>query len=495
MAQVLRIHPNDTVIVALTPLAAGTVLSDWQLTLATDVPQGHKIALKAHAAGDPVIKYGNSIGYATEAIAPGSHVHSHNLKTALGGPLEYAFSGPMQPEQPASVTAIPQIMAYERANGDIGIRNDIWIIPLVGCVNGIARNVANRVSARRPLPADMRVLVLEHPYGCSQLGDDMDTTRAILQNLAMHPNAGGVVAFGLGCENNTLEEFRAGVQGDPSRIRYLIAQEVSDETSALEKVLDELIDQALKDVRTPVAATRLRVGLKCGGSDGFSGITANPLLGAFSDWFCALGGTSVLTEVPEMFGAEHLLMQRSENRDVFERTVSLINDFKQYFLDHEQPVYENPSPGNKKGGITTLEEKSLGCVQKAGHAVVRDVRRYTERIRTNGLSLLEGPGNDIVAVTALASAGCHLTLFTTGRGTPLGSPVPTLKIATNSDLAERKAGWIDFNAGPLAEGKVSMETLRDQLAQHIFAVAEGKLAKHEEKGIFDIALFKDGITL
>ena len=494
MANVLRIHPSDTVVVALHSLTAGTVLSDWEVTLGSDVPQGHKIAIQAHAKGAPVIKYGNSIGYAVEAIAPGAHVHSHNLKTSLGGPLEYAFSGPM-PWSASHAGDVPQIMAYERANGDIGIRNDIWIIPLVGCVNGVARNAANKVSARRQLPADMRIIVLEHPYGCSQLGDDMDTTRAILQNLAMHPNAGGVLAFGLGCENNTLDEFRAGVETDPARIRYLIAQEVDDELAAVEAALDELIDQAVADVRTPVAATRVRVGLKCGGSDGFSGITANPLLGAFSDWFCAMGGTSVLTEVPEMFGAEHLLMQRSENREVFDRTVSLINDFKQYYLDHEQPIYENPSPGNKKGGITTLEEKSLGCVQKAGLGIVRDVRRYTERVRTNGLSLLEGPGNDIVAVTALAAAGCHVTLFTTGRGTPLGSPVPTLKVATNSDLAARKSGWIDFNAGPLAEGKTDMETLCGELAQCIFAVAEGKLARHEEKGIFDIAVFKDGITL
>lgn len=495
MLRVVRIHPDDSVVVALEPLPAGTELPEWGVVLTSDVPQGHKISIKTLQSGSAVIKYGNSIGKTTQDVFPGDHVHSHNLKTALGGPSHYAFSGPFPERKGGPDDDVPTIRAYERANGDIGIRNDIWIIPLVGCVNGLARNAARRISARGGLPSDMRLQVLEHPYGCSQLGDDMKMTRAVLQNLAMHPNTGGVVVFGLGCENNTLEEFRAGVDADPARIRYLIAQDEDDDIGALEGILNDLIAQALHDKRCPVPATRLRIGLKCGGSDGFSGITANPLLGAFSDWFCALGGSTVLTEVPEMFGAEHLLMQRAENRDVFDRTVALVNDFKQYFLDHDQPVYENPSPGNKKGGITTLEEKSLGCVQKAGRGVVRDVRRYTERVRTRGLSLLEAPGNDIVSITALAACGCHVTLFTTGRGTPLGSPIPTLKVATHSGLAKRKAGWIDFNAGPLSEQNISMESLRKDLARCIFSIADGRMARHEEQGIFDIALFKDGITL
>ncbi|SJZ54842.1 D-altronate dehydratase [Consotaella salsifontis] len=473
------------------------MLSDFGARLMDDVPQGHKLALKPHQAGDPVIKYGSVIGLAKEAIEPGQHIHTHNIKTALGGLQEYSYAGPADEIGAASSPQnAPTIDAYVRANGEIGVRNDLWIIPLVGCINGLAKNVARRFERMGALPEGCRVLVLDHPYGCSQLGDDLDNTRNILRDLAVHPNAGGVLIMGLGCENNTRELFIQGFEHpDPRRIRYLTTQEVGDEMEAALSALCDLSDVIGQDRRESVSASRLRIGLKCGGSDGFSGITGNPLLGAFSDWLCSMGGASVLTEVPEMFGAEQILMQRAENREVFDKIVSLINDFKQYFLDHDQPVYENPSPGNKAGGISTLEEKSLGCTQKAGRSIVRDVIRYGQRIKTSGLTLLEAPGNDGTAVTALTAAGCHIVLFTTGRGTPLGGVVPTIKVSTNTDLAARKGHWIDFDAGPVAAGLETVDGLLPTFIDTVLAIANGRSTRNEDNDVHDVVIFKTGVTL
>jgi altronate hydrolase len=496
MTQYLKIDPADTVAVALEPLVMGTVMDDLNLTLSEDIPLGHKFALCDHREGDKVIKYGGVIGQAHEPIKPGAHVHVHNIRTTLVGARNYLYNGPINRVSDSPNRKPLTFQAFVRANGEIGIRNDIWIIPLVGCINGLGRNAARRFEAMDLLPQGSRVMVLEHPYGCSQLGDDLDNTRAILQALAVHPNAGGVLIMGLGCESNTEALFRSGFNPpDPQRLRYLANQEVEDEMEAALELLCELAKNIRRDSREPVAINRLRVGLKCGGSDGFSGITANPLLGAFSDWLCSLGGATVLTEVPEMFGAEHLLMERAESRAVFNDIERLINDFKTYFVAHDQPIYENPSPGNKDGGISTLEEKSLGCTQKSGHAPIRDVIRYAERIRKPGLSLLEAPGNDGVAVTALAAAGCHLELFTTGRGTPLGGVVPTMKIATNTPLYKRKPHWLDFNAGPIAEGGVSIDDLLPPFIDAILGIAEGRPTRNELNDLHDMVIFKSGVTL
>jgi altronate hydrolase len=494
MTRVLQIHPDDTVAVALEPAPAGTTAPNG-VVLIDDIPQGHKFALVDIPAGAEVIKYGAVIGIAREPIAKGRHVHTHNLKTALGALLDYSYSGSPAAE-PRNGGVVPKIRAFERVNGDIGIRNDLWIIPLVGCINGLAQNIAKQVIRDGMLPEGSDVKVLSHPYGCSQLGDDLANTRGILQNYAIHPNAGGVLILGLGCENNTKAYFSEGFSPpDPRRVKFLISQEARDEMVDALALCRDLAAVMAEDKRVEVGADRLRIGLKCGGSDGFSGITANPLLGAFSDWLCGLGGTTVLTEVPEMFGAEQLLMARSENREVFDKTVSLINDFKQYYIDNKQPIYENPSPGNKAGGISTLEEKSLGCTQKAGQAIVRDVLKYTDRIHTHGLNLLSAPGNDGVAVTALAASGCHMVLFTTGRGTPLGGVVPTIKVATNNDLAEKKPHWIDFNAGPIAAGATTVAGLRDAFAEKVLAVASGEATRNETNGIGEIVIFKTGVTL
>ena len=445
-----------------------------------NLEDGHKYALCDIAEGENIIKYGNPIGHATAPIKKGEHVHTHNVKTNLSGNLEYTFNEGYIPEKitPTERT----FLGYKRRDGRVGIRNEIWIIPTVGCVNKIAEQIASATGAH----------AFTHPFGCSQLGEDQTVTQLILRGMVNHPNAAGVLVLGLGCENNNIDVFK-GVLGeyDEERVKFLVAQEVEDEIAEGIKIVEELKAYAATFTREPMPLSSLVIGLKCGGSDGYSGITANPLVGRLSDKHIAGGGACILTEVPEMFGAEHLLMQRCESREIFERTVSLINDFKDYYARHNQVIYENPSPGNKKGGITTLEEKSLGCVQKGGMGTVTDVLDYGDTVRRGGLSLLNGPGNDIVAVTNLMAAGAHIILFTTGRGTPLGSAVPTVKIATNNSLAERKGGWIDFSAGKILEG----EDLTDELYEYIIRVAEGEETKNELHGFREISIFKDGVTL
>ena len=444
---------------------------------------GHKYALVSIKAGENVIKYGSPIGHATVDIAAGEHVHTHNVKTNLSGNLEYTYHYRDYglTRQATDLT----FDGYVRENGDVGIRNEIWIVNTVGCVNKIAEELSKRTGARS----------FPHPFGCSQLGGDHRITQLILRGMVNHPNAGGVLVLGLGCENNNIEQFKSVLgEYNEKRVKFLNCQDVSDEIEEGVRLIEELRAYADTFKRTPVPVSRLRVGLKCGGSDGYSGITANPLVGSFSDRLISFGGSCVLTEVPEMFGAEHLLMERCESREVFDKTVKLINDFKDYFTRHEQVIYENPSPGNKAGGITTLEDKSLGCVQKGGLSPVVDVLDYGDLLEKNGLSLLNGPGNDIVAVTNLMAAGVHVILFTTGRGTPLGSAVPTVKIATNRALAEKKKNWIDFDASPILEG-VSKEELTDSLLAYVLLVASGRETRNEENGFCEISIFKDGVTL
>ncbi|MBQ6832640.1 MAG: altronate dehydratase [Oscillospiraceae bacterium] len=444
------------------------------------IENGHKYALRDIAKGENVIKYGQPIGHATQDIAKGEHVHTHNLKTNLCGELVYTYTPVTYPAP--KVTEKPTFMGYVRKNGEVGIRNDVWIVNTVGCVNKAAQKIAEKTGAK----------YFPHPFGCSQLGDDQAVTQQILKGMVEHPNAGGVLVLGLGCENNNLEVFKK-ILGtwDDDRVKFLNAQDVSDEIQEGVCLVRLLQEQAAKAQRVPVSVDKLCIGLKCGGSDGLSGITANPLVGRVCDQVTAMGGRCVLTEVPEMFGAEHLLMQRCENEEVFQKTVRLINDFKAYYTRHNQVIYENPSPGNKAGGITTLEEKSLGCIQKGGLSTVVDVLSYGDRVTKPGLSLLNGPGNDIVAVTNLMAAGCHLVLFTTGRGTPLGGAVPTVKIATNHLLAEKKANWIDFDASGVLEGK----DLTGDLLAYILQVAEGRKTCNEENGFEEISIFKDGVTL
>ncbi len=445
-----------------------------------NLSDGHKYAARDVKCGENIIKYGQPIGHATEDIKKGEHVHTHNVKTNLSGKLEYKYEPVLYPAE--AVDAVPTFMGYRRKNGKVGIRNDIWIVNTVGCVNKTAELIAKKTGAK----------YFPHPFGCSQLGGDMEITQKILAGLVNHPNAGGVLVLGLGCENNNIDVFRPFLNNlDTERIRFLVAQEHEDEVAEGVKAVEELQAIASRDVREEISVSELVVGLKCGGSDAFSGITANPLVGRFCDRLTAMGGACVLTEVPEMFGAEHLLMKRCENEAVFKKAVDLINNFKDYYERHDQVIYENPSPGNKKGGITTLEEKSLGCTQKGGLSTVVDVLGYGDKVTRNGLSLLDGPGNDIVAVTNLTAAGAHLVLFTTGRGTPLGGPVPTVKIATNNALATRKANWIDFDASPTLEGN----PLTDELLNYVISVASGEKTKNELNGYEEISIFKDGVVL
>lgn len=452
-------------------------------TVEVNLADGHKYALRDIAKGENIIKYGNPIGHATCDIKKGEHVHTHNVKTNLSDRIDYVYDPEIT--EILSATDVPTFEGYVRKNGDVGIRNEIWIINTVGCVNKIAGKLAALTGA----------YAFEHPFGCSQLGDDQTTTQLILRGLVNHPNAGGVLVLGLGCENNNIGEFKKVLgEYDSERVRFLNVQDCEDELDEGVKIIEELRRYADTFERTEVPVSRLRVGLKCGGSDGLSGITANPLVGAVSDRLISYGASCILTEVPEMFGAEHLLMKRCPTKALFDKTVRLINNFKEYFTRHGQVIYENPSPGNKAGGITTLEEKSLGCVQKGGRGNVVDVLDYGDTVTKNGLSLLNGPGNDMVAITNLAAAGVHLILFTTGRGTPLGGPVPTVKIATNHNLAERKHAWIDFDASPLLDG-VSMDDLSHTFLQRLCEWASGEKTCNERNGYREISIFKDGITL
>ena len=492
----LQINKGDNVVVCLRPINAGEEIKigNHAVQALRNTPAGHKILLCDTPKDKPIIKYGYPIGRAKENLKAGEWVNENNIQTNLSGTLEYEYHPAIKP------LSIEQedrsFKGFMRKNGEVGIRNEIWIVPTVGCVNGIAERLARQLEQETQLKGVDAIHAWHHNYGCSQLGDDHENTRKVLRDICLHPNAGAVLVLSLGCENNQPEDFMKMLGDyDRERIRLLVTQRVEgDEIEEGMKILRKLYKTAAQDKREEVPVSKLRIGLKCGGSDGFSGITANPLVGEFSDWLIAQGGTTILTEVPEMFGAETILMNRCQTADLFQKTVHLINNFKEYFLSHGEPVGENPSPGNKAGGISTLEDKALGCTQKCGHAPVSGVLEYAERLKTNGLNLLSAPGNDLVASTALAASGCQMVLFTTGRGTPFGTFVPTMKISTNSQLFKSKQNWIDFNAGKLVEG-VDMLTLRNDFIDKVIATANGEKVKNEVNGYREIAIFKNGVTL
>lgn len=492
----LKINPADSVVVCLRPMQKGETINIDGKTIEVkqDTPAGHKLLIKDAPKGTDIIKYGYPIGHTIEDLTEGQWVNENNIKTNLSGSLEYTYS-PVN-EKLSIENENLTFKGYMRKNGEVGIRNEIWIVPTVGCVNGIAEKLVEMLKAETGCEGIDAIHAWHHNYGCSQLSGDHENTRKVLRDIVLHPNAGAVLILSLGCENNQPDEFiKLLGDYDKDRIKLLVTQKVEgDELEEGMKILRNLYNVAKQDVRTEVPISHLRVGLKCGGSDGFSGITANPLVGEFSDWLVAQGGTSILTEVPEMFGAETILMNRCENSQLFEQTVTMINDFKEYFLSHGEPVGENPSPGNKAGGISTLEDKALGCTQKCGRAPVSGVLAYGDRLQVNGLNLLSAPGNDLVAATALASSGCQIVLFTTGRGTPFGTFVPTMKVSTNSLLFQNKPNWIDFNAGELLEG-VEMKALLRKFIELIIKVASGDLVRNEINGYREISIFKNGVTL
>lgn len=496
MQNFLRINEKDNVVVALKTILPGTVITvpgkaPVDVTAVEEIPAGHKMALCDIAQGGEVIKYGCRIGYASQPVGKGSWIHTHNVKTALGDLLEYTYE-PVAMEE--TVTGDADFMGFVRPDGKVGVRNEIWVVPTVGCVNNVATAIARQANTLLKGSVD-EVIAFPHPYGCSQMGDDQEHTRQILADLIQHPNAGGVLVLGLGCENSNIDVLKPYLgEYDENRVKFLVAQDSEDEIADALELIKGLVDYASGFEREPVSVSKLVIGMKCGGSDGLSGITANPLVGRFSDILISKGGTTILTEVPEMFGAETLLMNRCADKELFDKTVDLINDFKNYFKSHNQTIYENPSPGNKKGGISTLEDKSLGCTQKSGSAPVKGVLAYGETVKACGLNLLSAPGNDLVAATALAASGAQIVLFTTGRGTPFASPVPTVKIATNSGLADRKSNWIDYNAGVLVEGNDMAEESR-RLFDYVVEVASGRKVCSEEAGFHDMAIFKQGVTL
>ena len=493
----IKINPADNVAVAINDIEAGKCfdINGVNINVVSAVPAGHKVALQDMAEGTDVVKYGFPIGHLLHPVKQGEIIDHTNLKTNLEGLLEYAYEPELTEIAPAAEQAY--FKGYRRKDGRAGVRNELWIIPTVGCVNGVAQSIQKIFEKELSYyPSIEKVIAFPHNYGCSQLGGDHENTRNILADMVHHPNAAGVLVVALGCENNQLGAFRELVgEVDETRVRFMESQKIQgDEVEYGLNLLREIAAAAKDDKREDIPVSELKVGLKCGGSDGFSGITANPLLGRFSDWIVAQGGTTVLTEVPEMFGAETILMSRCQDEATFDKTVHLINDFKEYFMKNDQPVYENPSPGNKAGGISTLEEKSLGCTQKSGNSIVRDVLLYGQRLKTKGLNLLSAPGNDLVASTALAAAGCQIVLFTTGRGTPFGTFVPTAKISTNSTLAANKPLWIDFNAGVIVEG-MSSDDVDKAFADFVIGVASGEKVNNEKSGYSEIAIFKSGVTL
>ena len=490
MPEFIHIHPTDNVAVALKAVPAGTVFAG--VTAKMDIPQGHKMALKDMGEQEQVVKYGFSIGHTTQPIGAGEWVHTHNMVTNLEGEMEYSYHPNITFPEPRSAGTF---QGYRRADGKVGIRNEIWIIPTVGCVNDVAKAL---VKENQDLVGGTveGLHTFTHPFGCSQTGHDHAQTRKLLAALTRHPNAGAVLVLSLGCENLTHEQFLAELgEYDENRVKFLTCQAVEDEMAAGRELLQQCAAYAGSFHREEISASELVIGMKCGGSDGLSGITANPTVGRFSDMLVAQGGSTVLTEVPEMFGAEGFLMDRCVNEEVFHKAVDMINGFKAYFIRHNEVVYDNPSPGNKQGGITTLEDKSCGCVQKGGSAPIMDVIGYGDAVTTKGLNMLYGPGNDLVSATALTAAGAHMVLFTTGRGTPFGAPAPTMKIATNTPLATKKSGWIDFNAGVVADGTRTLDEAASDLMALVLEVASGKQTKTEEKGFREISIFKDGVVL
>lgn len=491
LKKTLRIHEHDNVAIVLESIQQGEMIEDIQ---AIDfIPKGHKIALKSIDSNEAILKYGYPIGKAKSPILPGMHVHVHNVHTGLGDILNYEYVPTFQ-----SLTNRFQhknIEVYPRLDGTFGIRNEIWIIPTVGCIVSLAQRIANKFQQLHPQTSYFDgVHVFGHPFGCSQMGDDLNNTKETLQNISLHPNAGAVLVLGLGCENNRIKEFEQTYDHSLHRIAFLQTQDVEDEITESIKILEQFYEQMKQDVRITKSISVLNVGLKCGGSDAFSGISANPLVGRFSDYLTSLGGTTVLTEVPEMFGAETILMSRAQDETVFQKTVQMINQFKEYYKAHNQVIYDNPSPGNKDGGITTLEDKSLGCTQKGGNSIVVDVLEHTQRLKKPGLNLISAPGNDLVSTTTLGMCGCQMVLFTTGRGTPFGGFIPTLKISSNSDIYKKKPSWIDFNAGQLLDGIDNDQVLEDFI-DLIVQVANGKKTNNELNDFREIAIFKDGVTL
>ena len=496
MKEFIKINECDNVIIALRDYKKNEVidLEDEKITLLEDINRGHKIAIENINKEENIVKYGLPIGYALENIKVGSWVHTHNTKTNLKDLNTYSYA-PKFTDKKLDLEDI-KVNVYKRKNGDVGVRNELWIVPTVGCVNGIAQRIKEAFLAEVGELEIDNINVLTHNYGCSQLGEDHVNTRIILQNTVKHPNAGGVLVLGLGCENNQVAEFERTLgEYDSERVKFLISQDVEDEIEAGKDILLALYNKMKNDKREEASISTINFGLECGGSDGLSGITANPMLGYFSDYIIALGGTTVLTEVPEMFGAETLLMERCKDEETFEKCVHMINDFKEYFIKNGQEIYENPSPGNKKGGITTLEDKSLGCTQKSGTSKVIDVLKYGEVLREKGLNLLSAPGNDLVATTALAAAKCHLVLFTTGRGNPYGGYVPTVKISTNTQLYEKKRKWIDFNAGRIVTENMSFEEITKEFIDYIVSVINGEKTNNEKNRFQEIAIFKSGVTL
>lgn len=496
----IKLYPQDTVALATSELKKGqTVTVDGEtITLLDDIPNAHKIALKDFETGEAVRKYDNIIGYASKPIKKGEWIHSHNEVTGLGKSKEYTYD--FNPISIFPGESDKTFMGYDRADGGAGIRNHLAIISTVFCANGPLRKLARMAEAKYPATENFDgIIAFDQEFGCSQTGKDLVTTCKIIAGIAKNANFGGVLLVSNGCEMaipSVLEQYMGDY--DKKRIRTLTLQEVEDEFTAGMELIDEIMEEMKDDKRTPININRLHIAMNCGGSDGYSGITANTLLGTLCDTLVKEGAIMNMTEVPEMMGAEHILMNRAADKSIFDDIVKMMYDYDAYFARYGEKAADNPTQGNKAGGLTTLEEKSLGCIQKGGHCAVMEVLEYGERATKNGFVLVSGPGNDLAGVSGQIAAGAVLTIFTTGRGTPCGFAGPTFRLASNTALATRKSNWIDYDAGRLLTAKTpeEVEALNKELYDAIMATVNGQYrTRTEENGYYILGALKDGVTL
>jgi len=493
----ILLHGDDNVAIARVPLAAGTELrigGQIAVTAREPIAAGHKIALVHVAPGEVVRRYGQIIGRAKQPIEPGQHVHTHNLAfEELHFDYEFPAGETALPERLAS----PTFMGYPREGGSVGTRNYIAVVAASNCAAHTAEMIAHSF-AGEPLPPNVDgVVAFPHGDGCGQvIGPDTLQLQRTLGGVLAHPNVAAAVILGLGCEVNQIEHYLGPNAPRSSRLVGMTLQGSGGTRGALAAARAEiagLIEQCAAEQRVESPASRIVLGLNCGGSDSFSGITANPALGVCSDMLAAIGATTVLAETTEIFGAEHLLVRRARNRQVAEKLLSFVTGYRQYLNRFAGSFDDNPSPGNKEGGLTNILEKSLGAVAKAGTSPLTDAVDYAERVRTPGFVFMNTPGYDPVSLTGLAAGGCNLIAFTTGRGSAIGFPsVPVLKIATNSNTYRRMQDNMDLNAGAIADGEKSVAEVGREIFDILLRVASGEHTRAEQLGHHEFVPWRIG---
>jgi len=488
MPAFLRLSPNDDVLIATRDIAAGTALPDMPGAASASIPAGHKAAASDIAAGSPVRRYNQIIGFATRDIRAGEHVHLHNM-AMRDFERDHAFCADVKPQRPMSETLT--FNGIVRSDGQVATRNYIGVISSVNCSATVCRQIADafRGDALRDYPNVDGVVSITHKSGCGMAsqGEAVDLLRRVTAGYLRHPNFAAVLFIGLGCESNQVSALLGAENlAESDRLRAMTIQELGGTRSTIERgiaLVRELLPTANAVRREPVPVSHITVGLQCGGSDGYSGITANPALGAAMDLLVAHGGTAILSETPEIYGAEHLLTRRAVSREVGEKLVARIRWWEDYTQRLGGEMNNNPSPGNKAGGLTTILEKSLGAVAKAGSSNLADVVEYAQPVTAHGLVFMDTPGYDPVSATGQVAGGANLICFTTGRGSVYGcKPAPSLKLATNSLMYRRMSEDMDINCGTILEGGMSVQQAGEQIFRRIIEVASGGRTMSEMHG-------------